>query len=178
MRDRAPALRPLLLPVGCLVHLLRDHRLDLPFPQVKRGWRGRTLTWVVGVMTLFAGAIGVSNVRVIAVAERTRGIGIRKAIGATPASIVGRIVDEATVLTGLAGYLGLCAGVGLLQLAAKMVKRHAGAGAGPRFFSSPELDLGKAVLAAAVLTVAGALAGLAPARAAVAVRPVEALAHE
>jgi putative ABC transport system permease protein len=137
----------------------------------------RALTWVVGVMTLIAGAIGVSNIMMIAVAERTREIGIRKAIGATPLSIMGQIVAEATILTGLAGYLGLCAGVGILQIAARIVSALP-AGAGPRFFSSPELDLSKAVLAAVVLTLAGALAGLAPARAAVAVRPVEALAHE
>jgi putative ABC transport system permease protein len=135
------------------------------------------LTWIVGVMTMLAGAMGVSNIMMIAVAERTREIGIRKAIGATPLSIMGQIVAEATVLTGLAGYLGLCAGVALLQLAAKIVSALP-AGSGPRFFSSPELDLGKAVMAAVVLTLAGALAGLAPARAAVAVRPVEALAHE
>jgi putative ABC transport system permease protein len=137
----------------------------------------RALTWIVGVMTLFAGAIGVSNIMMIAVAERTREIGIRKAIGATPWSIMGQIVAEATVLTGLAGYLGLCAGVGALQIAARVVSALP-AGAGPRFFSSPELDLNKAVLAAVVLTLAGALSGLAPARAAVSVRPVEALAHE
>jgi putative ABC transport system permease protein len=137
----------------------------------------RALSWVVGVLTLLAGAIGVSNIMMIAVAERTREIGIRKAIGATPATIMTQIVAEATLLTGLAGYLGLCAGVAVLEIAAQIVSRLP-AGSGPRFFSSPELDLGKALIAAAVLTVAGALAGLAPARAAAAVRPIEALAHE
>ena len=138
----------------------------------------RALSWVVGVMTLLAGAIGVSNIMMIAVAERTREIGIRKAIGATPASIMSQIVAEATILTGLAGYLGLVAGVGVLEIAAKIVKAMPAGGEGPRFFSAPELDLGKAVAATIILTVAGALSGLAPARAAVAVRPVEALAHE
>jgi putative ABC transport system permease protein len=138
----------------------------------------RALSWVVGVLTLMAGAIGVSNIMMIAVAERTREIGVRKAIGATPLSIMGQIVAEATLLTALAGYLGLVAGVGLLEVAARIVSAMPGGGEGPRFFSSPELDIGKAVLAAAVLTVAGALAGLAPARAAVAVPPSVALAHE
>jgi putative ABC transport system permease protein len=138
----------------------------------------RALSWVVGVLTLLAGAIGVSNIMMIAVAERTKEIGIRKAIGATPLSIMGQIVAEATMLTGLAGYLGLVAGVGVLELAAKIMKAMPSTGNGPRFFSSPELDLGKAIAAALFLTVAGAIAGLAPARAAVAVRPVEALAHE
>jgi putative ABC transport system permease protein len=135
------------------------------------------LTWIVGVLTLLAGAIGVSNIMMIAVAERTREIGIRKAIGATPFTIMVQIVKEAVVLTALAGYLGLVAGVGVLEVAAGIVERMP-KGQGPSFFSSPEIDLGKAVVAAVVLTLAGALAGLAPARSAVAVRPVEALAHE
>jgi putative ABC transport system permease protein len=134
------------------------------------------LTWFVGVLTLLAGAIGVSNIMMIAVAERTREIGIRKAVGATPASLVGQIVSEAMVLTGLAGYLGLVAGVGVVELAARIMA--AAAARGPTIFGEPELDIGKAMIAAAVLTAAGALAGLAPARAAIAVRPVAALAHE
>ena len=113
----------------------------------------------------------------IAVAERTKEIGIRKTIGATPTSIMVQIVQEAVVLTALSGYLGLVAGVGVLEIAAHIVASMP-KGQGPSFFSSPEIDLGRAVVAAAALTVAGALAGLAPARSAVAVRPVEALAHE
>jgi putative ABC transport system permease protein len=135
------------------------------------------LTWIVGVLTLLAGAIGVSNIMMIAVAERTREIGIRKAIGATPLTIMVQIVKEAVVLTALAGYLGLVSGVGALEIVGQIVDRMP-KGQGPSFFSRPEIDLGKAVIAALVLTVAGALAGLAPARSAVAVRPVEALAHE
>jgi putative ABC transport system permease protein len=135
------------------------------------------LTWIVGVLTMFAGAIGVSNIMMITVAERTREIGIRKAIGATPASIMLQIVQEAVVLTALSGYLGLVAGVGVLEIVGHVVDAMP-KGQGPSFFSRPEIDLGRAVFAAVVLTVAGALAGLAPARSAVAVRPIEALAHE
>jgi putative ABC transport system permease protein len=137
----------------------------------------RSLSWFVGVLTLLAGAIGVSNIMMIAVAERTREIGIRKAIGATPFSIMSQIVLESTVLTALAGYLAVVAGVGVLEIVARIVESLPKC-AGPRLFAAPEIELGKALLAAGVLTVAGALAGLAPARAAVAVRPVEALAHE
>jgi putative ABC transport system permease protein len=135
------------------------------------------LTWVVGVLTLLAGAIGVSNIMMIAVAERTKEIGIRKTIGATPMSIMVQIVKEAVVLTALSGYSGLVGGVAVLEIAARIVAAMP-SGKGPSFFSSPEIDVGKALTAAVVLTVAGALAGLAPARSAVAVRPVEALAHE
>jgi putative ABC transport system permease protein len=134
------------------------------------------LSWVVGVLTLFAGAIGVSNIMMITVSERTREIGIRKAIGATPSSIMVQIVQEAVVLTGLAGYLGLVAGVGVVELCSHMVKAAEKGNA--RIVSLAEVDLTKAIAAAVLLTVAGALAGLAPARSAVAVRPVEALAHE
>jgi putative ABC transport system permease protein len=137
----------------------------------------RSLSWFVGVLTLLAGAIGVSNIMMIAVAERTREIGIRKAIGATPMSIMSQIVMESTVLTALAGYLAVVAGVGVLEIVARIVESLP-KGAQPSMFAAPEIELGKALLAAGVLTVAGALAGLAPARAAVAVRPVEALAHE
>ncbi len=132
------------------------------------------LTWVVGILTLLAGAIGVSNIMMVAVAERTREIGIRKAIGAPPFSIVAQIVTEATVLTAVAGYLGLVVGVGVLELVARIVDHMPSEGLVIR----PEIDLGKALLAALVLTIAGGLAGLAPARSAVAIHPVEALAHE
>jgi putative ABC transport system permease protein len=138
----------------------------------------RGLSWIVGVLTLLAGAIGVSNIMMIAVAERTKEIGIRKAIGARPGSIMTQIVAEATVLTGLAGYLGLVVGVVVLEIAARIVSALPAGKDGPSFFAAPELELSKAIAATVVLTIAGAVAGLAPARAAVAVRPVEALAHE
>jgi putative ABC transport system permease protein len=135
------------------------------------------LTWIVGVMTMLAGAMGVSNIMMIAVAERTREIGIRKAIGATPLSIVGQVVTEATVLTGMAGYLGLVAAVAVVEATARLMAGMP-PGQGPSFFGQPQVNLQVALLAAVLLTGAGALAGLAPARSAVTVRPVEALAHE
>jgi putative ABC transport system permease protein len=138
----------------------------------------RTVSWFVGLITLLAGAMGVSNIMMIAVAERTREIGIRKAVGATPLTIITQIIAEATVLTGLAGYLGLVCGVAAVEAAAAVMHALPRTGNGPRLFGAPEVDLGRAALAAIVLTVSGALAGLAPARAAVAIRPVEALAHE
>jgi putative ABC transport system permease protein len=148
------------------------------FAKVQKLFRGIAgLTWIVGVLTLLAGAIGVSNIMMIAVAERTREFGIRKAIGATPLSIVVQVVTEASVLTGLAGYLGLVGGVAVCEIAGRIMDAMP-AGGGPSFFGAPEVDLTRALVAAVILTTAGALAGLAPARAAVGVRPVEALAHE
>jgi putative ABC transport system permease protein len=137
----------------------------------------QALSWFVGLLTLLAGALGVSNIMMITVAERTREIGIRKALGATPVTIMSQIVAEATVLTALAGYLGLVAGVAVLEVAAQIMTRLP-RGPGPQVMANPELDLSIAITATIVLTVAGALAGLAPARVAVGIRPVAALAHE
>lgn len=136
-----------------------------------------SLSWFVGVMTLLAGAIGVSNILMISINERTKEFGIRKAIGATPASIITQVIEEAIVLTGAAGGLGLCAGVGVLA-AAQKVFAMLPKSRGPQFFAPPDLDLGKALIAVAILTVAGAFAGLAPARSAVAIKPTAALAHD
>lgn len=136
-----------------------------------------TLSWIVGGMTLLAGAIGVSNILMISITERTREFGIRKAIGATPGSIIRQVVQEAVVLTGLAGGLGLCAGVGVLAVAQRVFQARPST-QGPQFFAAPDLDITKALIAVGILIVAGALAGLAPARNAVSIKPITALAAE
>ena len=136
-----------------------------------------TLSWFVGGMTLLAGSIGVSNILMISINERTKEFGIRKALGATPRSIIAQVVQEAVVLTGLAGGLGLCVGVGVLAVAQKLFESMPKS-QGPQFFSPPDLDLPKALIAVGILVVSGALAGLAPARSAVSIKPREALATE
>jgi len=136
-----------------------------------------TLSWIVGILTLLAGAMGVSNILMISINERTKEIGIRKALGATPRSVLAQIIQEAVVLTGLAGMLGLVAGVGTLALSTSLVESSSSSD-GVQFFAAPNLDLTIALLATLILTVVGGLAGLAPARAALAINPVEALAHE
>jgi len=132
----------------------------------------RWFVWFVGLATLFAGAIGVSNIMLIAVKERTKEIGVRKALGATPRSIITLVVQESIVLTSLAGYLGLVAGVGLLELVSRMV------GDGAEMFSNPQVDLRIALFGTAVLVVAGGFAGIIPARHAARIHPVEALRAE
>jgi putative ABC transport system permease protein len=122
---------------------------------------------VIGCGTLLAGVVGISNIMMIAVKERTREIGIRKALGATPSSIVAMIVQEAIFLTSIAGLLGLAAGVGLLGL----IDRYAEI----ELIRNPSVDIGVGVLAAAGLVFAGALAGFVPARAAARVNPVHTL---
>lgn len=136
----------------------------------------RTFTWVVGVLTLLAGVIGVSNIMLIAIKERTRELGIRKALGATPLSVTSLVVQESLLLTVVSGYGGLVAAVGLLELVGSLVDR------GPReevtMFARPEVDISVALLAIAVLAVAGLLAAVIPARHAARIHPVEALRAE
>lgn len=132
----------------------------------------RLLTWVVGIGTLAAGAIGVSNVMLVIVRERTREIGIRRAIGARPIAIMGQVILESMLLTAAAGYVGLVGGIAVIELVASIVDKL---GPGGGMFQHPEVSLANGVQALVILVVAGAIAGLIPARRAVAVRPVDAL---
>ncbi|MDX1667518.1 MAG: ABC transporter permease [Saprospiraceae bacterium] len=129
----------------------------------------RAFVWFVGVGTLFAGIIGVSNIMLIVVKDRTREIGVRKALGATPRSIVTMILQEAVFITGLAGYLGLLAGIGILSLLGSMEVAY---------FRNPGVHLGVAASAVLVLVGAGVLGGLMPAIQAARINPVEAMRSE
>jgi putative ABC transport system permease protein len=128
---------------------------------------------MVGALTLFAGMLGVSNILLITVKERTKEIGIRKALGATPGSIVRMVVKESVVLTMLAGYLGLVAAVATLEGFAKVLAQLPDAPV-----SRPDVDLKAALLAQTLLIAAGLIAAIMPARHAARVHPVEALRSE
>lgn len=131
----------------------------------------RFFVWFVSMATLFAGVLGVSNIMLISVKERTKEIGVRKALGATPLSVVSLVVQEAAVLTALAGYVGLVVGVLALELTAASLT-----GEGP--LGAPSIDLTTALIAAVVLFVAGLIAGIAPAQHAARIQPVQALRDE
>lgn len=131
----------------------------------------RIFVWVVGVGTLLAGIVGIGNIMLISVAERTKEIGIRKALGATPASIIRMVLGEALVLTGVSGYAGLVAGVGLVELVATRFPEAP-------FFRQPNVSLDIAVSATLLIMAAGALAGFFPAYRAARVNPIVALRSE
>ncbi len=126
--------------------------------------------WIIGIGTIIAGIVGVSNIMVIVVKERTKEIGIRKAIGATPGSIIGLIIFESVLITGFAGYIGLVLGVGLLELLSPHVQSD--------FFTNPEANFQIAVGATILLVVAGTIAGIIPARNAAKIKPIVALRDE
>lgn len=135
----------------------------------------RLLVWIVGTGTLLAGVIGVSNIMLVVVKERTKEIGIQRALGATPFIIISQIITEAVVLTTFAGYFGLVVGVGLLELINLALGNS---GANTEMFLHPEIDFSVAVTALSILVVCGALAGMIPARRAVSVKPIDALRYE
>jgi len=130
----------------------------------------RNVFWFIGIGTIIAGVVGVSNIMLIIVKERTKEIGIRKAIGALPSSIVGMILQEAIFITAIAGFLGLFAGVGLLQLVSPMVDND--------FIKAPQVDFYTAITTVLLLIFAGAIAGYIPARRAANIKPIEALREE
>lgn len=128
----------------------------------------RAFVWIVGIGTIFAGIVGVSNIMLISVKERTLEIGIRKAVGATPGSVVRMVIHEALFITSLAGYAGLVGGALVVEAASKYLPEN-------DYLRSPEVDFRAAILATLIIVLAGALAGLIPAVRAARVKPVVAM---
>ena len=132
----------------------------------------RLFIWIIGIGTIIAGVVGVSNIMMIVVKERTQEIGVRKAMGATPWSIISLILMESVLITAFAGYIGLVMGVGLLELISPMFETA------DTFFKNPSVDIRVALGATLVMVVSGMLAGFVPARKASSIRPIEALRFE
>jgi len=132
----------------------------------------RLFIWIIGIGTIIAGIVGVSNIMMIVVKERTQEIGVRKAMGATPWSVISLILQESILITAVSGYLGLVLGVGLLEMISPVFNEM------DTFFKSPEVDFTVAISATLLLVFSGAIAGFVPARKASSVKPVEALRYE
>jgi putative ABC transport system permease protein len=131
----------------------------------------RSFIWLIGIGSIVAGIVGISNIMLITVKERTREIGVRKALGATPGAVIDMILTEAILTTLVFGYLGLVAGIGLLEVAARLIRNV-------DYFHNPEVNLWVAFGAMVLLVVCGTLAGIFPARRAAMIRPVDALRDE
>ncbi len=134
------------------------------------------LVWLVGMGTLLAGIIGVSNIMMVTVKERTKEIGVRRALGAKPFNIISQVMSESLVLTALAGLLGLTVGVFLLDVVNRVLE------SAPQkdgtFFSNPEINIQTAVAATAILLVSGLMAGLIPAWRAMQIKAIDAIREE
>ena len=137
----------------------------------------RTAIWVIGIFTLLSGIVGVSNIMLITVKERTREFGIRKALGAKPRQILWLIIIESVAITTLFGYIGMVAGIGVTEWMDSLFGNQAieTGGVSQTVFSDPTVDISIAIQATLTLVVAGTLAGLFPARKAAHIRPVEAM---
>jgi len=130
------------------------------------------LIWFVGLGTLFAGAVGVSNIMMVTVRERTKEIGIRRALGATPRNIITQILSESIILTLIAGVAGMMVGVGILSIVGILLSQ------GDQFFKDPQISFSVAIAALFILLVIGTLAGFIPANRAMNIKPIEAIREE
>ena len=126
---------------------------------------------LIGIGTLIAGIIGISNIMVFVVKERTKELGIRKAIGASPRSIIAIILQEAIFITTLSGYFGLIAGIATLSLIGDALQKN-------YFITNPNIEISTAIFATIILILSGALAGYIPARRAARIKPIIALRDE
>jgi putative ABC transport system permease protein len=130
----------------------------------------RWFFWGVGICTIIAGVVGVSNIMLIIVKERTKEIGVRKAIGAQPWSIIGMILHESIFVTAIAGFVGLIFGLALLQAVGPLIETD--------YIQNPSVDFSVAITTVFILIVAGAVAGFFPAYRAANIKPIEALRDE
>ena len=133
------------------------------------------LIWIVGLGTLLSGIIGVSNIMLVTVKERTREIGVRRAIGAKPKNIISQVLSESLLLTTLAGLVGLCIGVGVMAIVAAIVAANP---TDNMMFQDPNLGFGAAVAATVIVIISGLLAGVLPAWRAIQIKAIDAIREE
>ncbi len=136
---------------------------------------------IIGIFTLIAGIVGVSNIMLVSVKERTREIGIRKAIGAPPASILRSIVLESILITTAFGYIGMMLGIGLTEMINYFMVQSAAQSAsetGMIVFKNPTVELSIVLISTSILILSGVIAGYMPARKAVRIKPIEAMRQD
>ena len=135
--------------------------------------------WVIGILTMLSGIVGVSNIMFVSVRERTHEIGVKRAIGARPMLILRQIMMESVAITTFFGYIGIVAGIAVAQLIGSLTAGATGPGPGDHpLLKDPSISIGMALEVTAVLIIAGALAGLFPALKSLKIKPVEALRDE
>lgn len=156
-----------------------DWNTEKEYLRIRNLFRGiRTFIWTVGIATLLAGVLGVSNIMLIAIRERQREFGIRKSLGATPASVVSMILLETSTLIAIAGALGILSGLLGLALIDVMTRSITSDGSADVLFSTPTIEFNVVLAMLIALTCAALLATLIPARHAMQISPVEALRAE
>ena len=145
------------------------------FLQIKQVMNGLNIfIWIIGIASLIAGIVGVSNIMLITVRERTREFGIRKALGASPRSILVLVLLEAVGITMLFGYIGMIIGLGLVKLITEIA--YSMSPEAQEIFHNPTVPVGIVLGATLTMVIAGMIAGFIPAKRAVSIKPVEALA--
>jgi putative ABC transport system permease protein len=154
-----------------------SNNIEMEFKKMNNLFTGiNFLTWFVGTLTLIAGVIGISNIMLVIIKERTKEIGIQRAIGATPIKIITQIIQESVFLTFIAGLIGMVLGI-LLVEGVNMILLKSQNG-GDTMFTNPEVNLQTAVIALILLVLSGTLAGMIPARRAIKIKPIDALRTE
>jgi len=133
------------------------------------------LIWIVGLGTLMSGIIGVSNIMLVTVKERTREIGVRRAIGAKPKNIITQVLSESLLLTTLAGLVGLCIGVGIMAIVGMITSNNP---SDNMMFQDPYMSFKAAVLATIIVILSGLLAGVLPALRAIQIKAIDAIREE
>jgi putative ABC transport system permease protein len=134
--------------------------------------------WIVGIGTLIAGIVGISNIMLISVKERTKEFGIRRALGAKPSSIILLVVLESIIITAFFGYIGMVLGVGLTEGIDFVMRQMPMDETGAVFFYNPTIELNLVFAATLLLIIAGVVAGYFPARRAIKIKPIDALRDE
>jgi putative ABC transport system permease protein len=136
------------------------------------------LVWLVGMGTLLAGVIGISNIMMVTVKERTKEIGVRRALGAKPFNIISQVMSESLLLTSMAGMLGLSLGVYILDGVNRLMSMQPSSSSEGTFFERPEVSIQVAVAATIIILFSGLIAGLIPAWRAMQIKAIDAIREE